>query len=336
MSGEPSDRSSSSGRAIRRGTIPGDGVLGLLREIEALHVTGLLSFRAQDGSGTIALERGQIAAEQDDRTGDPVERFLALREGRFEVLQVLPSLHGTEGDAERRTGVIGEHAVADLMAYCERAGLTGVLQLEREGVRAEAVYDRGELTGLVVDGAPDEAVEDVFAWGDGLFSIEAHIETPELPALTVPPPPKTEIKDLNDTIPAPPPVVRQDTTQTRLLRVVEMSLADVLRKREERRPSVRPEGVGPSPEEVRKDATVRVVFLGASGEAIVGRSTADSLPDEAEPERVSKSRVSGEARRPAPPSGETGLGLPRFAIAALLVLLLAGLAAFVVTLLRVG
>jgi hypothetical protein len=336
------DPSPRAGRAIRRGEIPDDGVLSILREVESLHVTGVLRFSSDDSTGTIALERGQIAAEQEEHPHDPVERFLALRTGRYEVLQVLPTLHATSGDAERRSGVIGDHAVADLMAYCERAGLTGVLRLERQGVRAEAIYDRGELTGLVVDGSPEDAVEDVFAWNEGLFFIEAHIATPEMPEADAPP-----TRDVNDTIPAPPPSMRTDSTQTRLLRVVEMSLADVLRKREERRPSVRPTSLAPSPEEGRKDATVRVVFLGGSGDALVGRASSDDSGRMRTDEPSGKARrdpssqslkldrPSQDPRRAVPSSIEPPAVMPRFAIAALLVLLLAGLAAFVVTLMRV-
>lgn len=306
-------------------------MLGILRDIETQRVTGELRFVADERSGVIVLERGQIAADQPESVRDSVEDFLALREGRFEVIPILPALSGATGGAELRTGAIGELAVADLMAYCERAGLTGLLRLERAGVRAEAMYDRGELTGLVVDGAPEDAVEDVFAWGEGLFSIEAHLETPEMPDASLPPP-------ASDTIPAPPPAMRTDTTQTRLLRVVEMSLADVLRKREERRPSVRPLAAEPSPEEGRKDATVRVVFLGDSGDALVGRN----MPEAPAPVRVeertstpSLGRTQGAGNRVSGPMPiEPPSGVPGYAIAAVVLLLVAGLATFVFTLMN--
>ncbi len=320
----------SSGGAIRRGAIPSDGVLGILRDIETARVTGELRFVAKEHSGVIVLERGQIAADQPESVRDSVEDFLALREGRFEVVPILPQLAGAAGGAELRTGVIGELAVADLMAYCERAGLTGLLRLERAGVRAEAMYDRGELTGLVVDGAPEDAVEDVFAWSEGLFSIEVRLETPEMPDAPTRPP--------NDTIPAPPPTMRTDTTQTRLLRVVEMSLADVLRKREERRPSVRPLAAEPSPEEGRKDATVRVVFLGDSGDALVGRNTPELAVEEnaappAPARERERERDKGAGNRVSGPiPSEPPVGVPGYAIVAVVLLLIAGLAAFVFTL----
>ena len=127
-----------------------------------------------------------------------------------------------------------------------------------------------------------------------------------------------------------------DTTQTRLLRVVEMSLADVLRKREERRPSVRPLAAEPSPEEGRKDATVRVVFLGDSGDALVGRNTPELAVEaaaapptparERERDKGAGNRVSG------PIPSEPPVGVPGYAIVAVVLLLIAGLAAFVFTL----
>lgn len=334
--GVTGERGRGSGRAIRRGEIPRDGVLGILREVESLHVTGVLRFAEGPHTGTIALERGQIASEQPEQRADPVETFLNLRGGRFEVLQILPPLDGATGDAERREGVIGAHAVADLMSYCERAGLTGVLRLERAGVTAEAVYDRGELTGLVVSGGEAESqgaeVEDVFAWSEGVFTVEARSTTPPLPEAT----PSQEIPDVFDTIPAPPPPPRPDTTQTRLLRVVEMSLADVLRKREERRPSVRPASLAPSPEEDRKEATVRVVFLGTTGEAIVERvPRKNALPDSDPPVRAEGSGPTSHGKRgSAPEVVPPREGAPVLAITGLVLLLLAGLAAFLVTLLR--
>ena len=100
---------------------------------------------------------------------------------------------------------------------------------------------------------------------------------------------------------------------------------------------MRPKSLAPSPEEERKDATVRVVFLGSSGEAIVGRLASARSDGSAEQEAMHEEalRIAQEARRAVPTTLQPNASLPKFAIAALLVLLLAGLSAFVVTLLRV-
>jgi hypothetical protein len=222
---------------------------------------------------------GQIAGEQ--ATGpdgvDPVERLLSLRKGRFEVFQRLPVLPVSSGDAGRRTGSLSVHVAADLMNYCERAGLTGVLTLRSGDRSAEIIYEAGELLGIRVDGELEEDVGEVFAWDEGTFVVEALAELPDLGVELEPAPP----------VPRP--------GETPLLRVVEVTLASILEQRESRRPGshtgppipslAAPPSAAPiafPPEEVtvpvvrsrpeRTDATVRVIYLGKGSRAASPRA----------------------------------------------------------------
>lgn len=212
-----------------------------LHEIEALCATGRLCFRSPSGEGEVRLTRGEFA-EGDD---EALEELLELREGSFWIIQELPSLSVSRGDATRKEGSLEVHVPADLMNYCERAGLSGALAFSFRGASATLKYRAGELSDIELSGVSD--LSDVFGWTDGAFVIHAREEKSK----------------------------RESTEQ--FLTVVEVALREIEREREERRPATRssPEMPPlptpselptlkfkrPKPEERRKDQTVRVIYI---------------------------------------------------------------------------
>lgn len=273
---------------VLEGAIPPGGIVELLADIEATCATGVLRFEsALEGKGTIALVRGQFAEDQvaDSRKRDPVEVLLKLREGRFFLQQQLPPLPVSSGDNLIKTGSLAVHVPSELMRYCETAGLTGLLRLARPPQSVELFYERGELAEVRVGGAGGIEFQEVFGWEDGRFTIEAHRNTS--PALS----PPSSISPVDTS--ARTAIVTESERDVRsttqdlgadasFLRVVEMSLEDLLRERIERSPAARTGPVIPSlpavrvtqrppgalplgiaSEPVRGESTVRVIYLAA-------------------------------------------------------------------------
>jgi hypothetical protein len=189
----------------------------------------------------------------------------------------------SKGDEKRREGSLAVHVPADLMNYCERAGLTGKLVFRREDRSAEAVYDRGELAAIRVDGTDDADLHEVFGWEEGVFEIVAHAATPKLDV--------DELVGWEDEVDEDPadrePTIqfqrkrrKQDTAEI-FLRSVEVALTSILEEREKRRAPARTSPPLPPPKKARtssapgleavpkiepprrKEPTVRIVFLGA-------------------------------------------------------------------------
>ena len=186
------------------------------------------------------------------------------------------------------------------MNYCERAGLTGVLALERDDRQAEAVYDRGELVGILVDGRDDEDLHAVFGWEEGSFRVEARPRAPSLAFEGNGSEPAAKDESLER-------MRRRDETGE-FLRVVEVELSRIVEERESRRPGSRSDVSAPKQSDrpmppitgrqraVNPDATVRVVYLGAysRGEApdpgvrhLRTDVTAEMVLPDASPERAS-------------------------------------------------
>ncbi len=263
---------------VTSGEIPDDGIVSLLSTIEARRTTGVISFEAAGRRGEVGLVAGQIAIDEDAAAEeDPLELLLALRAGRYSVYQRLPPLPVSSGSDEVRTGSLSVHVPADLMNYCERAGLTGMLHLENGDRIAQASYDCGELNGIRLDGDGDDDLSQIFGWDEGVFRVEAWVSAPLFEEGSALP---AREDDRPAVVAAPPPPPRRDSTGRHFLRVVEVPLASIVKTREERRPADRsgpplpplPEARGdarlssrpPAPQE-RADATVRVIYLGGPG-----------------------------------------------------------------------
>lgn len=251
---------------ILRGALRPDGAIELLRELEAKRITGLLRFEGGGAQGEIALHGGEIGLDQapDPDGRDPVDLLLGLREGTYEVHARLPPLAVSRGDDVSKHGSLAVHVPADLMSYCEQAGLTGVLELRHEGQRLEAIYDAGELTAIELDGRDDVDLSEVFGWEQGRFRIAidpaALGRVPEDEPDDAPPTKQVTLRR------------RDDTGQ--FLRVVAMALVDVLEQSERARPATRSSPPMPPPPPARPrssdapppsrrradDQTVRLVY----------------------------------------------------------------------------
>ncbi len=261
------------GRRLLQDELGERGAIEVLREAEDRRVSGWIRFELEDGSrGEIRLLAGEPTEEQTplDDGRDPLDAFLEAHGGCFELWQCLPSLPVSRGDGLRREGSLAVHVPADLMHYCEQVGLTGRLLLRRADRNAEALYDRGELLGIRLDGRDSEDLHAVFGWEEGTFLIEACLEPPSLDA---------EQSDPNATLPArdPDPEAERGDTTGRFLRVVEMELSRIVEERERRRPASRSspeatfpragrrhETLPPPPERsTPREPTVRIVYLAA-------------------------------------------------------------------------
>lgn len=214
-----------------KGVITKEGVLSVLREVEARRVTGTLRFFHDGGAGEVVLSVGSLAMDDEsiDHPEDPVEILLALRSGSYEVWQQLPTLPISGGDATRRHGSLEVHVAADLMSYCERAGLTGRLTLSSHDRVAEIHYDRGDLLLIRFDGEEEDDLNEVFGWTEGEFVIDTAVVEMAVTADTI-----------EDYI-----VAEQPTHQVEggvhdgsaLLKVVEVALSSILEGREKHRPA---------------------------------------------------------------------------------------------------
>lgn len=261
-----------------RGEIARGGVIELLRECEARRLTGALRFWGEGADagieGCVRLFGGEIAVDQSPRDDgqDPVDVLLDLESGRYELEPALPPLPVSRGTDRVRTGSLAVHVPVDLMAYCEQAGLTGVLELTHEGRRAEAFYEGGELLAIELDGRDATDLHEVFAWEQGRFRVTLDLDAPR--RATVEAPPASGPTKQDDWTPAPPEK-RESTRQ--FLRVVEMALVDVIDRSEKARSPTRtspplppppkkrprPQSVPPPPARTRPDQTVRLVYLSA-------------------------------------------------------------------------
>lgn len=266
---------------VLRGEISSEGILSVLSELEARRTTGVLVFESGRTAGEVALVCGQIASDPGELGGndDPLETLLALRNGRYAVYQRLPSLPVSQGDADVRRGSLLVHVPADLMNYCEHAGLTGLLRLERETSRAEIYYDRGEIKSIVYNGRVDGEVSEVFGWDEGAFTIEAWPEPPILRG------PSEVPEDPFESQPTIPRLPRVDDTGRFFLRVVEVALSRIVEDRETRRPPVRtspPRPPLPAPRKheslpppslpprarPRRDPTVKIIYVAPGGPTV--------------------------------------------------------------------
>jgi hypothetical protein len=228
-------------QAAFQGTIPEEGVEEVLGGLEQIGATGVLSFESTSGSGTIRLVHGQIdengAPEEQERA---LEVLLSLREGQFAVYPKLPHLPVSRGTDTTRRGSLGVHPPAELMRYCENAGLTGRLLLENRGRLAIAYYDKGELDDVSIDGGTPADFVTALEWTEGTFRVDA-----------VPPP--------RDTLPpalqaATPEAPRKDPTQLPLVAAFEEGLLELARA-----DNTPVSGLSPRFQDDDEDATIRII-----------------------------------------------------------------------------
>ena len=163
-----------------------------------------------------------------------------LREGEFAVYPKLPRLPVSRGTDTTRRGSLAVHPPADLMRYCENAGLTGRLLLELRGRLAIGYYDKGELTDVSIDGGTAADFVLALEWTEGTFRVDA-----------VPPPRETLPASLRDKTSQAPP---KNPTELPLLRAFEEGLAALGRADD-----TPVSGLRPRMEDGDEDATIRII-----------------------------------------------------------------------------
>ncbi len=228
-------------QAVFEGAIPAEGVEDLLGGLEEIGTTGVLAFQSASGSGSIQLVHGQVTGDattvDDERA---LEVLLSLRDGEFAVYPKLPHLPISRGTDTTRRGSLAVHPPADLMRYCETAGLTGRLLLELRGRLAIAYYEKGELDDVSIDGGTAADFVLALEWTEGTFRVDA-----------VPPPRETLPPALRDKAPQAPP---KNPTELPLLQAFEEGLASL--GRADQTPV---SGLRPRMDAADEDATIRII-----------------------------------------------------------------------------
>ncbi|MGB8222413.1 MAG: DUF4388 domain-containing protein [Polyangiales bacterium] len=228
-------------QAVFEGAIPAEGVRDLLGGLEEVGTTGVLAFQSTSGSGSIRLVHGQVAAL--DSMADQeraLEVLLSLREGEFAVYPKLPHLPVSRGTDTTRRGSLAVHPPADLMRYCENAGLTGRLLLEHRGRLAIGYYEKGDLDDVSIDGGTAADFVRALEWTEGTFRVDA-----------VPPPRETLPPALRDKASKAAP---KNPTALPLVQAFEEGLAAL--GRVDQTPV---SGLRPRMEDRDDDATIRVI-----------------------------------------------------------------------------
>ena len=228
-------------QAVFEGTIPAEGVGDLLGGLEEIGTTGVLTFQSESGSGTVRLVQGQLAGvETSDDEERALQVLLELRDGEFAVYPKLPHLPVSRGTDTTRRGSLSVHPPADLMRYCEAAGLTGRLLLEHRGRLAIGYYEKGELDDVSIDGGTAADFVQALEWTEGTFRVDA-----------VPPPRETLPPSLRDKASDAP---QKNPTALPLLEAFEEGLADLGRV-----DATPVSGLGPRMDDLDEDATIRII-----------------------------------------------------------------------------
>jgi hypothetical protein len=227
--------------AAFEGSIPEEGVSDVLGGLEQIGTTGVLAFESEAGSGTVRLVHGQIAENGSNAEQErALELLLSARGGQFAVYPKLPHLPVSRGTDTTRRGSLAVHPPADLMRYCENAGLTGRLLLEHRGRLAIGYYDKGELADVSIDGGSAADFVSALEWTEGTFRVDA-----------VPPPRETLPPSLREASSELPP---KNPTKLPLLEAFEEGLAQ-LRRTDDTPVS----GLRPRLEDEDDDATIRII-----------------------------------------------------------------------------
>lgn len=195
--------------AVIEGAIPPEGVDGLLGGLAQLGTTGVLEFENREVHGRVQLVRGQIA-DPDGAERRSVEALLSLRDGAFAVYPMLPHLPISRGTDSSRRGSLAVHSPADLMRYCEQAGLNGRLLLESKGKLAIGNYRAGQLEDVSIDGGSADDFVEALDWDEGTFRVDS-----------VPPPPESLPPALRESVSVPAP----DPTELPFVEAFEQGLA---------------------------------------------------------------------------------------------------------------
>ncbi|MBI2891915.1 MAG: DUF4388 domain-containing protein [Deltaproteobacteria bacterium] len=150
------------------------GPIDLLKLCEEKRFTGLIEIAAGKLGGSLQLRGGEIETiALEGAAADPLDAFLALTAGRYTLRQQMPNLDGGLSNDPIVRGFIADHGPADVLRFCEAAGLSGEVRLSSGKRRVEVLYESGQMTTIKVDGKTDADLEEAWAWTSGEFEVTA-------------------------------------------------------------------------------------------------------------------------------------------------------------------
>jgi hypothetical protein len=131
---------------------------------------GEIRFTLGEKTLVIELLAGHPQLAQDGTT--TLDRFLAASAGAYELREQIPlPSKGSRSTPLRVYGSLSDQSTSELLRFCESIGLTGKLELRSQDDLCVARYNRGELVTLAIDGRDDKAIDVVFGWHEGKWSI---------------------------------------------------------------------------------------------------------------------------------------------------------------------
>lgn len=156
------------------GDLAEQGPIDLLKLCEETRFTGLIEVAAKGLGGSLQLRGGEIETMAlEGVAADPLDAFLALTAGRYTLRQQMPTLEGGLSNDRLVRGSIANHSPADVLRFCEGAGLTGEARLSSGKRRVEVLYEAGQITTIKLDGKTDADLEEAWGWTTGEFVVTA-------------------------------------------------------------------------------------------------------------------------------------------------------------------
>jgi len=148
--------------------------IDLLKDCEEKRFTGLIEVEGADLRGSVLMRGGEVSSLQlQGAQGDALDAFLGLQEGQYVLRQKMPTLDGSLTAEAVVRGSIAQHSPADVLRFCEGAGLSGQVRMTSGGRHLEVFYEAGAMTAITVDGKSDADLDHAFRWRVGEFVITA-------------------------------------------------------------------------------------------------------------------------------------------------------------------
>lgn len=148
--------------------------IDVLKDCEEKRFTGLIEVEGAELRGSVLMRGGEVSSLQlHGAKGDALDAFLGLQEGRYVLRQKMPTLDGSLTAEAVVRGSLAQHGVADVLRFCEGAGLTGQVRMSSGGRHLEVFYEAGAMTAITVDGKSDADLDQAFRWRVGEFAVTA-------------------------------------------------------------------------------------------------------------------------------------------------------------------
>lgn len=143
---------------------------GILSALERHAFCGELRFTMGEKNQVVPFLAGQ--PQLNDESQKSIERFMTATTGTYELREQIPvPPKGSRSTPLRVYGTLAELSPSELLRFCESIGLSGKLEMRAKDDLCVARYAKGELETLAIDGKDDTAIDVVFGWDDGKWSI---------------------------------------------------------------------------------------------------------------------------------------------------------------------